>query len=116
MGHCAKAAGCRLNDMSSGGQLSWVNRSRRTLREEHEVLDVLLDSLDVAVVACGRDGQLTHLNRRAIELMGMDGSAGSAPDTWTAQAFPRTPDGVPLELDQLPIIRALRGEVVPSVD
>jgi EAL domain-containing protein (putative c-di-GMP-specific phosphodiesterase class I) len=102
--------------MSSTEQVSWVNRSGRTLREEREVLDVLLDSLDVAVVACGRDGQLTHLNRRAIELMGMDGSTGSAPGTWTAQVFPRTPDGIPLELEQLPIIRALRGEVVPSVD
>ncbi|HWX97774.1 MAG TPA: EAL domain-containing protein [Solirubrobacteraceae bacterium] len=84
--------------------------------DEGNLLDVLLDSVDVAVVACGVDGQPTHINRRAVELMGMDGSAGSDPDTWIGQVWPRTPDGEPMPLVDLPIIRALRGEVVRDVD
>jgi PAS domain S-box-containing protein len=80
------------------------------------LLNVLLDSLDVAVVACGLDGSPTHLNRRAIELMGMDGSAGSGPETWIELVRPRTPDGRNLALSELPIVRALHGEVVRDFD
>jgi EAL domain-containing protein (putative c-di-GMP-specific phosphodiesterase class I) len=93
-----------------------LGRTRLRLREERKLLDVLLDSLDVAVVACGADGRLTHLNRRAVELMGMDGSAGSDPHTWTEQVSPRTPEGLPLSFEELPIVRALKGEVVRGFD
>ncbi|HWW90396.1 MAG TPA: EAL domain-containing protein [Solirubrobacteraceae bacterium] len=93
-----------------------LRRTRQMWRAERKLLDVLLDSLDVAVVACGADGKPTHLNRRAVELMGMDGSTGSDPDTWTEQLWPRTPEGMPVALKDLPIVRALRGEVVRDVD
>src|SRR3984893_4422153 len=93
-----------------------VRRTRQMWRAERKLLDVLLDSLDVAVVACGADGKATHLNRRAVALMGMDGSTGSDPDTWTEQVWPRTPEGVPLALRDLPIVRALKGEEVRGVD
>jgi len=85
-------------------------------REEGNLLDVLLDSVDVAVVACGVDGHPTHINRRAVELMSMDGSAGSDPDSWIEQVWPRTPDGRRLSLEELPIVRALGGEVVRDFD
>jgi diguanylate cyclase len=91
-------------------------RIRRLLREEGNLLEVILDSVDVAVVACGPDGHPTHINRRAIELMGMDGSNGSDPDTWIEQVLPRTPEGRQLSLSELPIVRALQGEVVRDVD
>ncbi|HEV3033698.1 MAG TPA: EAL domain-containing protein [Solirubrobacteraceae bacterium] len=93
-----------------------LRRVRRLIRGEGNLLDVLLDSVDVAVVACGPDGHPTHVNRRAVELMGMDGSAGSHPDTWIEQVWPRTPEGRKLALDELPIVRALQGEVVRDVD
>jgi len=79
-------------------------------------MDVLLDSVDVAVVACSADGQLTHVNRRTVELMGLDGSDGSDPDTWIEQVWPRTPEGHPMALTELPIVRALQGEVVRDLD
>jgi EAL domain-containing protein (putative c-di-GMP-specific phosphodiesterase class I) len=102
--------------MTFARPVGWLGRTRRRLHEERNLLDVLLDSLDVAVVACGPDGQVTHLNRRAIELMGMDGSAGSDPDTWTEHVLPRTPEGEPLSLEELPIVRALKGEVARDID
>jgi EAL domain-containing protein (putative c-di-GMP-specific phosphodiesterase class I) len=95
---------------------AWASRTRRGLRQERNLLDVLLNSLDVGVVACGASGKLTHINRRAIELMGMDGSTGSDPATWTEQTSPRAPDGRELALEELPIVRALNGEVVRGVD
>jgi EAL domain-containing protein (putative c-di-GMP-specific phosphodiesterase class I) len=93
-----------------------LRRVRRLLSDEGCLLDVLLDSVDVAVVACGPDGHPTHINRRAVELMGMDGSGGTHPDTWIGQVHPRTPDGRRLPLGELPIVRALQGEVVRDVD
>jgi EAL domain-containing protein (putative c-di-GMP-specific phosphodiesterase class I) len=93
-----------------------LRRVLRVPRDEGNLLDVLLDSVDVAVVACGVDGQPTHINRRAVELMGMDGSAGADPDSWIEQVSPRTPGGQRMALLDLPIIRALRGEVVRDVD
>ena len=54
---------------------SRLRRMRQTLRDERNLLDVLLNSVDVAVVACSANGQLTHVNRRSVELMGLDGSA-----------------------------------------
>jgi EAL domain-containing protein (putative c-di-GMP-specific phosphodiesterase class I) len=102
--------------MTFARRVGWLGRTRRRLREERNLLDVLLDSLDVAVVACGPDGRVTHRNRRAVDLMGMDGSTSSDPDTWTEQVLPRTPDGEPLSFEELPIVRALRGEVARDVD
>ena len=89
---------------------------RRAQRDEGNLLEILLDCVEVAVVACGADGHPTHINRRAIELMGMDGSAGTDPDTWVEQVWPRTPEGRQLALEELPIVRALQGETVRDVD
>jgi EAL domain-containing protein (putative c-di-GMP-specific phosphodiesterase class I) len=91
-------------------------RPRQLRRDDGNLLEVLLDSVDVAVVACALDGNPTHINRRAAELMGMDGSGESDPETWIEQVWPRTPDGRQLSLDELPIVRALHGEVVRDVD
>lgn len=93
-----------------------LRRGSRAQRRLGNLLEVLLDNVDVAVVACGLDGRPTHINRRAVELMGMDGSNGSEPETWTSQVWPRTPDGEKLALEELPIVRALRGEVVRDFD
>jgi PAS domain S-box-containing protein len=93
-----------------------LRRTRQLLRRERNLLEVLLDSVDVAIIACGADGELTHINRGAIELMGMDGSSGVGSNTWIEQVWPRTPQGLPLTLPDLPIVRALRGEVVRNVD
>jgi EAL domain-containing protein (putative c-di-GMP-specific phosphodiesterase class I) len=83
---------------------------------ERDVLAALLDSVDAAVVACDMAGQLTHVNRRGLDLMWMDGVGEADPSAWVAQVAPRTTTGRPLALEELPIVRALRGEVVSDVD
>jgi EAL domain-containing protein (putative c-di-GMP-specific phosphodiesterase class I) len=102
--------------MFMGPRGGGLRRMRHMLRENGNLLDVLLDSVDVAIVACGVDGHPTHVNRRAIELMGMDGSGGTNPSTWITQVAPRTPEGRPLSLGELPIVRALQGEAVRDID
>jgi EAL domain-containing protein (putative c-di-GMP-specific phosphodiesterase class I) len=93
-----------------------LRRIRRVLRDERNLLDVLLDSVEVAVVACDADGWITHANRRTRELMGGAQSTGLDPQMWIEQLRPRTTDGLPLSLEDLPLIRALHGEVVRDVD
>jgi EAL domain-containing protein (putative c-di-GMP-specific phosphodiesterase class I) len=106
----------------SRAALSLIDAVRRLMSpqplpaSDAKLLDILLDSLDVAVVACGTDGRPTHLNRRAVELMAMDGSGDTDPGTWIGQVLPRRPDGTRLALCELPIVRALEGEIVRDFD
>ena len=90
-------------------------RPRRRLRDEHYLLDALLQSIGTAVVACGADGRLTHANRCTRELIGADCPLGTDPETWIRELRPRTPSGLPLAREDLPPVRALQGEVC-SVD
>jgi EAL domain-containing protein (putative c-di-GMP-specific phosphodiesterase class I) len=93
-----------------------LRRFSQLLTDERRVLDALLDSVNVAVVACDVAGNVTHANRRTRELMDGAGPLGLAPESWIAQLRPRTPGGAPLSVDQLPILRALRGETVRELD
>jgi EAL domain-containing protein (putative c-di-GMP-specific phosphodiesterase class I) len=93
-----------------------VRRARQRLRDEHNLLDVLLDSVEVAMVACATDGRLTHVNRRTRELMAGQCAAGMDVASWIGQLAPRTPSGLPLVLEDLPLMRALAGEVVRGFD
>ncbi len=89
---------------------------RRRLREEHHLLSVLLDSLSVAVVACAADGRLTHASRGADELLGCTCPVGADSETWIRELQPRTPSGVPLAREDLPLLRALQDETVHDFD
>ncbi len=91
-------------------------RLRRAQADERTLLRALLDNLDVAVVACDPAGRVTHATRRARELMVQEGPLGLASEVWVERLRPRTAEGVALSIDELPIVRALRGETVPELD
>jgi diguanylate cyclase (GGDEF)-like protein/PAS domain S-box-containing protein len=85
---------------------------QQALVQKQELLDALLESVDVAVVACGADGALTLFNRAARDLHGMD-VAGVAPQQWAAHYHLFDEDGItPLDETRIPLARALRGEHV----
>ncbi|PTY01198.1 hypothetical protein DB346_13780 [Verrucomicrobia bacterium LW23] len=92
-------------------------RTAQTLGEKQRFLEVLLDSLEVGIVACDSRGITTLRNRALRELHGMDGRLGNttaltAQDACFLSQIYR-PDGVtPLKLEELPMLRALRGEMV----
>jgi EAL domain-containing protein (putative c-di-GMP-specific phosphodiesterase class I) len=88
----------------------------QSLRKERDLLDVMLDSVDVAVIACASDGRLTHVNRRARELVGVTCEPGSSAGTWMQKCRLRTPEGQPLLPDDLPVTRALNGNGVQRMD
>jgi EAL domain-containing protein (putative c-di-GMP-specific phosphodiesterase class I) len=93
-----------------------LRRMMQTLREERNLLGVLLDSVNVAVVACDAEGRVTHVNRRTHELMNGACSTGLDPEGWIQALKPRTALGEPLACSDLPLVRAAHGEVVRDVD
>lgn len=76
-----------------------------------EFLTLLLDNSNEGIIACDLDFNITFRNERAIEMHGIPpGLPGSC---WPEYVTIMEADGfTPTPLDELPLIRALRGEVV----
>jgi PAS domain-containing protein len=92
-------------------------RARQRLREDRDLLAVLLDSVCVAIVAWGADGRLTHISRRASEMLGGGaGALGTDAELWVADLRPRTSSGIALVREDLPPVRALAGEALRGVE
>jgi diguanylate cyclase (GGDEF)-like protein/PAS domain S-box-containing protein len=88
--------------------------AQRALRQKQELLDAVLESVDVGVVACDAAGNLTLFNRAAREFHGIDAAAIPLSD-WPQHYSLFGEDGVnPLAPEEIPLVRALRGE--PVVD
>jgi diguanylate cyclase (GGDEF)-like protein/PAS domain S-box-containing protein len=85
---------------------------QRDLVQKQVLLDAVLESVDVGVVACGADGALTLFNRAARDLHGMD-VAGLTPAQWAHHYHLFEEDGMtPLDEANIPLVRALSGEHV----
>ena len=90
------------------------NRVQQQLEVKGELLDAVLESIDVAVVACDAAGNLTLFNRTARAFHGLDLKA-VPPAEWPQYYSLRHADGVtPMAIDEVPLLRALKGEVVRS--
>jgi PAS domain S-box-containing protein len=85
------------------------------LRRERMFLATVLDSLSDGVIACDADGVITTVNPAARHLHG-----NPAPTMPMTQLFERIDvrhaDGSPMGYEQVPLIRALRGEVVVDAE
>jgi diguanylate cyclase (GGDEF)-like protein/PAS domain S-box-containing protein len=89
--------------------------ARQALGQKQELLDAVLESVDVGVVACDGDGQLTLFNRAAREFHGLD-AAAIPQDDWPAHYRLFEADGLaPLAPELVPLARVLRGEQVRDV-
>ena len=93
-------------------RIPWLRRRP----SDGDLLDALMETMDVAVIACAADGRMTHSNERARHLMGPKCALGTYPDSWMRDLQPRTASGVPMMLADLPAVRALAGEIVRGVD
>jgi diguanylate cyclase (GGDEF)-like protein/PAS domain S-box-containing protein len=101
-----RCVGAFLDDVSER------NRTRQQLEEKQELLDAVLESIDVAVVACDADGNLTLFNKKARMLHGLDRECVKSPD-WSSHYSLYEADGhTPLAPADVPLARVLRGEVV----
>jgi diguanylate cyclase (GGDEF)-like protein/PAS domain S-box-containing protein len=86
------------------------------LARERELLDVVLDSIDVGVLVCSSAGEVTMFNRAAREMHSLP-SSRLAPEEWAAHYRLFAADGqTPLEPEQVPLYRTLRGETVDNIE
>jgi len=87
--------------------------ARQALRQKQALLDAVLESVDVGVVACDDGGKLTVCNREAREFHGLD---GVPMEDWASYYQLYREDGVTqMQADELPLVRALRGERVQDL-
>jgi len=87
-------------------------RTRQQLEEKQELLDAVLESIDVGVVACDAVGNLSLFNRAARGIVGRDMKT-IAPAEWSQYYAMYHVDGrTPLAMDEIPLVRALKGETV----
>jgi diguanylate cyclase (GGDEF)-like protein/PAS domain S-box-containing protein len=87
--------------------------ARHALRQKQALLDAVLESVDVGVVACDADGKLSLCNRDAREFHGLD---GVPMEEWSTHYQLYQEDGrTPMAVDALPLVRALHGERVQDV-
>jgi diguanylate cyclase (GGDEF)-like protein/PAS domain S-box-containing protein len=87
-------------------------RTQQQLEEKQELLDAVLESIDVAVVACDAVGNLSLFNRAARTIHGRDLKT-IVPAEWSQYYALYHADGrTPLAMDEVPLVRALKGETV----
>jgi diguanylate cyclase (GGDEF)-like protein/PAS domain S-box-containing protein len=86
------------------------------LEQKQALLDAVLNSVDVGVVACDAHGEITVFNRAASFFQGVDERAVPA-EGW-AEAFNlyRADGTTPLPKDEVPLLRALSGEIVVNAE
>ncbi|NHZ89957.1 PAS domain S-box protein [Massilia sp. CCM 8733] len=87
-------------------------RAKLALQEKQQLLDTVLETLDVGVVACSADGELTLFNRAAREFHGLPPQALPSGD-WASHYSLFSSDGAhPMEEREVPLVRALHGETI----
>jgi PAS domain S-box-containing protein len=100
-----------------------LHRSKQELEAaEHRAvqdrvfLSAVLEAVEDGIVACGADGVLTLFNRATREFHGLGLKALSA-DQWTEEYSLYRADGkTPLVREEIPLFRALAGELVHDAE
>jgi len=85
-------------------------RTELSLRRDCLLLDAVLAGIEEIILACGADGAISHASRGARDLLGPAGSPDAAPEARVERLNPRTPEGLPLAVPDLPLMRALQEQ------
>lgn len=90
--------------------------AHRAIEQKQELLDAILDTVDMGVIACSAKAELTMFNRAARKLHGLPPEAIN-PDDWASHYDLFAADGVTLmERADIPLFRAFNGERVKDVE
>lgn len=93
-----------------------LKQSEESLQRQQEFLQVVLDSVEAAILACDAKGKLTLLNRAAWELCGLPPQP-VPPERWREFYDLYHPDGTTrMRKEDGPLFRALRGELVHNAE
>ncbi|MDF2698250.1 MAG: Signal transduction histidine kinase CheA [Labilithrix sp.] len=117
----AAQAAISLESAALFADLDRENVQRRrvelSLRESREQLQAILENMVHAVIVCDQDGRTTLVNQAAVRLFELADRGTIPPVAELSKSLRlRHPDGRPLERNELPLVRALAGDVVPSVE
>jgi two-component system, sensor histidine kinase and response regulator len=83
---------------------------------QQSILAAVLESMGEGVVVADAQGRFQLFNPMAEQLLGL-GSSEIPPEQWSAHYAIFLPDGTtPYPTDELPLMRALRGEAVDNVE
>ena len=97
------------------GDITVKRTLEKKLEQERAFLAAVLEHLHDGVVACDADGNLTLFNRALREMHGM-GVQQIPPDEWASHYALYRADGVtPLPFEEIPLMRAFRGETLRDV-
>jgi signal transduction histidine kinase len=89
--------------------------TEEALRKQTEVLQLILDSMTDAVAVADQDERYLTFNRAAEQMFGL--ATNTTPDDWSRHYGLYRTDMVTLyPADELPLRRAIRGEVVKDVE
>jgi diguanylate cyclase (GGDEF)-like protein/PAS domain S-box-containing protein len=90
--------------------------AEESLEQESRFLQATLDNIEDGIVACDAEGRLTVFNRATQEMHGLPAHPIS-PQQWAEHYDLFLPDGrTPMEQEDVPLFRALRGELVRDVE
>lgn len=83
---------------------------------EQELLVLVLEHSGTPIVAFDRRAVVTHASRGARTLLGEASAVGASPREWIELLEPRTAEGLPLAVSDLPQVRVASGRAAPSFD
>lgn len=88
----------------------------QSILERTAVLQSVLDNMSEGVIVADVEGNFKVFNKAAAEILGQ-GESGGQPDMWCSEYGIHYPDSdIVFPPDQLPLVRAMRGEVASSVE
>ena len=91
-------------------------QAQEETKRQKELLQLILASIADGVVVADSNGKFLLFNAAAEQVLGI-GATESTPDQWTDRYGAYLPDAVtPYGSDQLPLVRAMRGENVDAVE
>jgi len=79
-------------------------------------LDAVLDNMVEGVFACDKSGSITHTNAAGYRLLDLLPAVIEAPEKTDRTPLPHHPDGRAVCAAELPLVRALSGEVIVEED
>ena len=93
-----------------------LRQRNEELQDEAQLLKIVFHSVSDGVVVTGSDGQFLLVNPVAEQIAGM-GATEKDPDQWAETYGTFYPDGeTPFPSEDLPLVRAMRGEPVDDVE
>jgi PAS domain S-box-containing protein len=93
-----------------------LTRSEWELRHKNDLLRAVLDNMADGVIVAARDGRLLLFNPAATRIFGR-GITDTLPDRWSdTYGVQNAATGEGTAVDDLPLVRAIRGEASDSVE